>query len=161
MDIFSALYRLHIIPFLKKWKLLNLILGALDIFAIFLAFQSAYLIVYSGKGEGFFFFLDKRFLLLFAGITPLWLLVMYLLKATEIPRTKQYTAIFWEYFLSAGAIFMVLIVTYFLFKLYTVSRTFIVLIPLSGFLFLFTLRVMEYKVFKQYRSKGFNYLNVV
>ncbi len=161
MDIFSALYRLHIIPFLKKWKLLNLILGALDIFAIFLAFQSAYLIVYSGKGEGFFFFLDKRFLLLFAGITPLWLLVMYLLKATEIPRTKQYTAIFWEYFLSAGAIFMLLIVTYFLFKLYAVSRTFIVLIPLSGFLFLFTLRVMEYKVFKQYRSKGFNYLNVV
>lgn len=161
MDIFSTLYRLHIIPFLKKWKLLGLILGALDILAIFLAFEFAYLLVYSGKGLGIFFFLDERFLLLFVAITPIWLLVMYLLKATEIPRTKQYAAIFWEYFLSAGAIFMLLIVIYFLFKLNTVSRTFIVFIPLSGFFFLFTLRIMEYKVFKRYRAKGFNYLNVV
>jgi exopolysaccharide biosynthesis polyprenyl glycosylphosphotransferase len=152
---------LHIIPFLKKWKLLNLILGALDILAIFVAFECAYLIVYSGADRGYFFFLDQRFLLLFAGITPLWLLAMYLLKATEIPRTKQYTAIFWEYFLSAGAIFMLLILLYFIFKLYTVSRTFIILIPVFGFLFLFTLRMMEYTVFKRYRSKGFNYLNVV
>jgi len=161
MDIFSTLYRLNIIPFLKKWKLLNLILGALDILAIFVAFECAYLIVYSGADRGYFFFLDQRFLLLFAGITPLWLLAMYLLKATEIPRTKQYTAIFWEYFLSAGAIFMLLILLYFIFKLYTVSRTFIILIPVFGFLFLFTLRMMEYTVFKRYRSKGFNYLNVV
>ncbi len=161
MDIFSTLYRLHIIPFLKRWKLLNFILGALDILAIFMAFECAYLIVYSGAVRGYFFFLDERFLLLFVGITPLWLLAMYLLKATEIPRTKQYTAIFWEYFLSAGAIFMLLIVLYFLFKLYTVSRTFIILIPVFGFIFLFTLRIMEYTVFKKYRSKGFNYLNVV
>ena len=161
MDIFSTLYRLHIIPFLKRWKLLNFILGALDILAIFMAFECAYLIVYSGAVRGYFFFLDQRFLLLFAGITPLWLLAMYLLKATEIPRTKQYTAIFWEYFLSAGAIFMLLILLYFIFKLYTVSRTFIILIPVFGFLFLFTLRMMEYTVFKRYRSKGFNYLNVV
>jgi len=125
------------------------------------AFECAYLIVYSGADRGYFFFLDQRFLLLFAGITPLWLLAMYLLKATEIPRTKQYTAIFWEYFLSAGAIFMLLILLYFIFKLYTVSRTFIILIPVFGFLFLFTLRMMEYTVFKRYRSKGFNYLNVV
>jgi len=152
---------LHIIPFLKRWKLLNFILGALDILAIFMAFECAYLIVYSGAVRGYFFFLDERFLLLFVGITPLWLLAMYLLKATEIPRTKQYTAIFWEYFLSAGAIFMLLIVLYFLFKLYTVSRTFIILIPVFGFIFLFTLRIMEYTVFKKYRSKGFNYLNVV
>ena len=161
MDIFSTLYRLHIIPFLKRWKLLGLILGALDILAIFLAFECAYLIVYSGAIKHYFFFLDKRFLLLFAGITPLWLLAMYLLKATEIPRTKQYAAIFWEYFLSAGAIFMLLIVIYFIFKLYTVSRIFIILIPTFGFFFLFTLRILEYKVFKRYRSKGFNYLNVV
>jgi len=56
---------------------------------------------------------------------------------------------------------MLLILLYFIFKLYTVSRTFIILIPVFGFLFLFTLRMMEYTVFKRYRSKGFNYLNVV
>ena len=161
MDIFSALYRLHIIPFLKKWNLLNYILGALDILAIFLAFECAYLIIYSGTDMSAFFFMEKTFLRLFLAVTPFWLLTMYLLKATEIPRTKQYISIFWEYLLSALAIFLLLIIFYFLFKLYAVSRTFIALIPLFGFIFLFSLRIFEYNVFKQYRAKGFNYLNVV
>lgn len=161
MDIFSTLYRLHIIPFLKKWRLLNFILGALDVFAIFLAFELAYLTVYTPKGKEFFFFSDNRLLLLFIAIAPLWLLIMYLLKATEIPRTKKYAALFWEYFLSAVAIFMILVFIYFIFKLYALSRTFLILIPTYGFLLLFSLRVLEYRVFKQYRAKGFNFLNVV
>ena len=102
MDIFSTLYRLHIIPFLKKWNLLNYILGALDILAIFLAFECAYLIIYAGTGMGPFFFMDRTFMLLFLGVTPFWLLAMYLLKATEIPRTKQYISIFWSTFLQQG-----------------------------------------------------------
>lgn len=159
MDIFSTLYRLHIIPFLKKWNLLNFILGTLDIFAILMAFEISYLIVY--HKSGFFFFTDKSFLLLFIGVAPIWLLSLYLLKATEIPRTKQYRSLFFEYFLSSGVIFFLLIMIYFLFKLYTVSRTFIVLIPVFGFIFLFSLRLLEYNVFKRYREKGFNYLNVV
>jgi exopolysaccharide biosynthesis polyprenyl glycosylphosphotransferase len=159
MDIFSTLYRLHIIPFLKKWNLLNFMLGALDILAILTAFEISYLVVYNKTG--FLFFTDKHFLLLFFGITPLWLLSLYLLKATEIPRTKQYRSIFYEYFLSSGAIFLLLIIIYFLFKLYALSRTFIVLIPIFGFIILFTLRLLEYQVFKRYRQKGFNYLNVV
>ena len=161
MDIFSTLYRLHIIPFLKKWRLLSFILGALDVLAIFLAFELAYITVYLPHGKEFFFFLDKRLLLLFIVITPLWLLIMYLLKATEIPRTKKYAALFWEYFLSAVAIFMILVFIYFIFKLYALSRTFLILIPTYGFLLLFSLRVLEYRVFKQYRAKGFNFLNVV
>ncbi len=161
MDLFSALYRYHIIPFLKRWRLLGFILGTLDILAILLAFQVSYLVVYAGQTEHLIFFLDKRFLFLFLGITPLWLIVMYLLKATEIPRTKQYISIFWEYLLSSIAIFLILIVIYFLFKLSALSRTFIVLIPLFGFLFLFNLRIIEYSVFKRYRSKGYNFLNVV
>ncbi len=104
MDIFSTLYRLHVIPFLKKWNLLNFILGSLDILAIFLAFECSYLIVY--HGEGVFFFTDWAFLLLFIGITPFWLLALYLLKATEIPRTKHYTSLFFEYFLATATIFV-------------------------------------------------------
>jgi hypothetical protein len=121
--------------------------------AIFLAFECAYLIIYSGAGEGHSFSWTNLSAL-FLGVTPFWLLALYLLKATEIPRSKQYISIFWEYFLAAGAIFCCFLLIYFLFKLYTVSRTFIVLIPLFGFAFLFTLRILEYKVFKQYRAKG-------
>jgi exopolysaccharide biosynthesis polyprenyl glycosylphosphotransferase len=159
MDIFSTLYRLHIIPFLKKWNLLNLILGSLDILAIILAFEFSYLIVY--RGTGIFFFIDLAFVLLFLGVTPFWLLALYLLKATEIPRTKHYTSLFFEYFLATAVILLLLILYYFLFKLNELSRTFFVLTPTFGLVFLFLLRVFEYKVFKLYRAKGFNFLNVV
>ena len=88
-------------------------------------------------------------------------MALYLLKATEIPRTKHYTSLFFEYFLATAAILLLLILYYFLFKLNELSRTFIVLIPIFGLIFLFFLRVFEYKVFKLYRAKGFNFLNVV
>ena len=159
MDIFSTLYRLHIIPFLKKWNLLNFILGSLDILAILMAFECSYLIVYHGTSG--FFFTNRSFLLLFLGVTPFWLLVLYLLKATEIPRTKHYISLFFEYLLASSAILLLLILLYFLFKLYALSRTFIIMIPVFGFIFLFFLRVLEYKAFKLYRAKGFNFLNVV
>ena len=161
MDIFTTLYRFHIIPFLKKWKLLGFLLGALDILAIILAFQSAYLVVYARPETGYFFLMNRTVLWLFLGITPFWLLALYILKATEIPRTKRYAAIFWEYFLATAAMLLLLLLIYFLFKLYELSRSFIMLIPLFGFAYLFTLRILEYKVFMKYRSKGYNYLNVV
>lgn len=159
MDIFSTLYRFRIIPFLKKWNLLGFMLGAFDILSITLAFQCSYLFNYYPAGG--FFFMDRDFLLLFIAVTPVWLVMLYLLNATEIPRTKKFRVLFFEYFLSAAAVLLLLIVLYFIFKLYEVSRTFIVLIPMFGFIFLFLLRVFEYKVFRLYRAKGFNFRNLV
>ncbi len=159
MDFLGTLYRFQIIPFLKKWNLINRILGLLDIIAIALTFQLSYLITYQEVGG--FFFMERNFLALFMGITPLWLLVLYLLNVTEIPRTKRYRALFLEYLLSASMIFLLLIIAYFLFKLNNISRAFLALIPFLGFLLLFFLRVFEYKVFKLYREKGFNFVNLV
>lgn len=159
MDIFATLYRLHIIPFLKKWNLLSVILGALDILAITVAFQFSYFIMYHDAGG--FFFSERTFLLLYLGVLPIWLTSLYLLKATEIPRTKQYSSLISEHLLSAVIILILLIIYYFLFKLYETSRSFIVLIPFFGFIFLLSLRILEYKVFKLYRAKGFNFLNLV
>ncbi len=99
MDIFSTLYRLHIIPFIKKWNLLNLILGALDIFAIFLAFESAYLFIYAGAGLGPFFFMDRTFQLMFLGVTPFWLLTLYLLKPQRYPDPSSISQSFGSTFL--------------------------------------------------------------
>ncbi len=159
MDVFTTLYNLHIIPFLKKWNLLNIILGAIDILAITFAFQLAYYINYFRVGG--FFFQDKHFLLLYIGILPFWLAFLYLTKTTEIPRTKRYRVLIVEYLQSAIAILALLILYYFVFKLYLLSRLFIILLPLFGFLFLLFIRIFEYKVFKSYRAKGYNLVNVV
>lgn len=159
MDIFKTLIRFRIIPLLKKWHLLNIILGAIDILAIALAFQLAWFLNYYPIGGLFIF--DRSALTLFLGILPVWLLTLYLLKATEIPRTKRYRVLLFEYIQSAVIILILLIIIYFVFRLYTVSRRFMVEIAFFGFLFLFFTRMLEYKLFRNFRARGYNQINVV
>ncbi len=159
MDLFSSLINTRIIPFLKKWNLWNLILGFLDIVAIFLAFQCSYLINYSDIGG--LFFVQSRLLKLFLLILPIWLIILYLIQITEIPRTKSYRILFFEYMQSTLLVVVMLMVFYFVFKLYEISRLFLLEFSLFGFLFLFFVRLMEYKVLKSYRAKGYNYVNIV
>jgi exopolysaccharide biosynthesis polyprenyl glycosylphosphotransferase len=159
MDIFSYLVRHKVISFIKKWNILNLLLGAIDILAIALAFQCSYYINYLKIGG--FFFTEKKLLFLFLGILPFWLLILYLIKVSEIPRTKRYRVLFFEYLQSAVLILIFLLVFYFVFKLYLISRLFLIEFTLLGFIFLFFARLLEYKVFKMYRAKGFNFINIV
>ncbi len=159
MDLISTLIRLKIIPFLKKWYVFNIILGLADILAIAFAFQLAYKINYTESA--FFFFLDGSLLFIFLGILPLWLFTLYLLKATEIPRTKRYRTLLREYMQSAIVIALILLVFYFIFQEYGISRRLLVEFTFLGFLFLFLVRMAEYKIFKIYRTRGYNYVNIV
>ena len=153
IDLFSR----KIIPFLKKWE--KFILGAIDILAITLAFQCSYYINYFHLGG--FFFTESRLLKLFILIMPFWLLILYLIQITEIPRTKQTKILFFEYLQSTILITVLLLVFYFVFKLYLISRIFLIVFALFGFLFLFLARQLEYRVLKIYRAKGFNQVNIV
>jgi len=160
MDVFNTLIRFKIIPFLERWNLINLILGIIDILAIGFAYQIAFMINYYGEGE-FFFFERKDLTYIFLAVLPLWLLTLYIIKVTEIPRTKRYITLFLEYIQSAAAIGIVLLIIYFVFKLAYLSRLFLIEFTLFGVLFLFVVRTLEYKVFKIYRAKGFNFVNVI
>jgi exopolysaccharide biosynthesis polyprenyl glycosylphosphotransferase len=161
MDVISTLYRLHIIPFLKNQKILNLILGVIDILAIAIAFQCSYLFNYYKYDQSGFFFLEPRLLKLFLLIMPFWLAILYLIQITEIPRTKRYMVLFFEYLQSTLFIIIILLIFYFVFKLYEISRLFLIIFAVFGFILLFIARVLEYKVFKIYRAKGYNYVNIV
>jgi exopolysaccharide biosynthesis polyprenyl glycosylphosphotransferase len=160
MDIFSPLIRLKIIPFLERWNLMNIILGLIDILSIAFAFQIAFLLNY--YGEGIFFFFERRDLaLIFLAILPIWLITLYIIQITEIPRTKRYRTLLFEYIQSAVAITAVLLIIYFVFKLAYLSRLFLIEFAFLGFLFLFFSRTLEYKVLKIYRAKGFNHVNII
>lgn len=159
MSIFVTLYRFHIIPFLKKWNLLNIILGGIDIFSIALAFQISYLL--HNFKEGGFFFQDIDLLRLFLLLLPLWILILYLIKVAEIPRTKRYRVLFLEYLQSAILLFFIFTFIYFAFDLYPIPRIFIVELIFFGLFILFFARLLEYKVFKIYRSQGYNSINIV
>lgn len=159
MDFISYLDRHKLIPFLKKWKLLSIALGSIDIVAIALAFQLAFYLNYHLQEP--FFFLQSRALKLFILVLPVWLVILYLIQVAEIPRTKRYRVLFFQYFQSTILIVTFLLVFYFVFKLYAISRLFLIEFSIFGLLFLFIARSLEYKVFKIYRAKGYNYINVV
>ncbi len=159
MDFINYLDRLKIIPFLKKWKLLSIMLGSIDIIAIALAFQISFYLNY--PEDVAFFFLKSRTLKLFILILPFWLVILYLIQVAEIPRTKRYRVLFYQYFQSTILVVTLLLLFYFVFKLYLISRLFLIESALFGLLFLFLVRSLEYKLFKIYRAKGYNYINIV
>ena len=159
MDRLQRLVIQKIIPFIKKWNLLGTILRIGDILAITLAFQLAYFINYFETGG--FFFTNLTLLLIYLVVTPFWLLVLYLIDAIEIPRTKRYITLFLEYLQSTLLVITLILVFYFVFKLYRISRLFLIEVAAFGSIFLFLTRIAEYKLFKIYRSKGYNFLNTV
>jgi exopolysaccharide biosynthesis polyprenyl glycosylphosphotransferase len=159
MDIIHYLVRLKLMPFIRKWDLVNFMLGAFDILAIAAAFQVSFLFNFPDKER--FFFSESRFLILFLFLLPFWLLILYLIKNTEIHRTKRYRVMLIEYLQSAFVFLLILIVIFLIFKIDFVTSLFQIELTFFGFLFLFVVRVVEYKVFKIYRAKGYNQLNVV
>lgn len=159
MDFISYLDRHKLIPLIKRWKLLGILLGSIDIVAIALAFQCAFYLNY--RTEVSFFFLNNRTLKLFLLILPFWLMILYLIQVAEIPRTKRYRVLFYQYFQSTILIIVLLLIFYFTFKLYLISRLFLLEFAFFGLLFLFLARSLEYKVFKIARAKGYNFINVV
>jgi len=159
MDIIRYLIRLKLLEFINKCDLINFLLASIDIIAISLAFQCSYFLNFPDTGG--FFFTEKKFLILFMVILPFWLLILYLIKNTEIPRTKRYRVMFFEYLQSAVIMLVFLIIAFTIFKINVAPSLFPVELTLFGFLFLFVVRILEYKVFKNYRAKGYNQVNVV
>ncbi len=66
-----------------------------------------------------------------------------------------------EYLQSTVLVIVLLLLFYFAFKLYQISRLFLIEFAIFGFIFLFFARLIEYHVFKTYRAKGFNQVNIV
>jgi exopolysaccharide biosynthesis polyprenyl glycosylphosphotransferase len=145
--------------FIRKWDLVNFLLGSTDILAIALAFQCAYYLNYQDTGG--IFLNQKKFLVLFVVISPLWLIILYLIKNTEIPRTKRYRVMFAEYLQAAIIMLALIIITFMVLRINGITWIFQLELTVFGFLLLFAVRVLEYKVFKIYRAKGYNQVNVV
>ena len=159
MDLFKVLNKLKTATLLKSWSLLGIILGFLDILAITLAFQFSFSIHYNDWNS--FFFSNSTLLYLYIGIMPVWLIILYFIKIAEVPRTKRYRMLFYEYLQSALFIALLFVFIYFALRLYMVPRRLLVNICFFGFIFLFLLRMIEFKLFKSYRTRGYDRRNIV
>jgi lipopolysaccharide/colanic/teichoic acid biosynthesis glycosyltransferase len=153
MDVFTNYYRLHKNPDVKRRNLTKYFLGSIDVLAIVLAFQASYLINYFENSN--FFFSDKNIFVLFILILPFWLLIQYLVRSTGI-QTKRYKVLSLLYMQSSIAVFYLLTIFYFFFRLYPVQRLFLVELPFFGFIFLYFGRIFIYCILKKFGEKGHN-----
>ena len=158
MNFIRIYFRNRIKPFLKKLYLLNVLLWTIDILSIAFAFQCAYYINNFTKGG--FFFSEKYLLGLLIAILPFWLLILYLIKFTQIP-TKRYKVLFILYLHSALLVLFFLILFCYIFNLLPVPLPLLMEISLLGFVFLFLVRILEYRVFKNYEKKRHIHRKVV
>jgi exopolysaccharide biosynthesis polyprenyl glycosylphosphotransferase len=140
----------------KRW--LNFILGAADIMALMLTFQISFMIFSEGT---FLFLFTTQYLVLFLVMVPAWILMLQASNVAQIPRTGRKNQMFVEFMQFSFMNLVVLFLFYYCFGLNAVSNLFIVHVALLGLVLLFTLRVIEYRIFKWYRKHGHNYLNVV
>jgi lipopolysaccharide/colanic/teichoic acid biosynthesis glycosyltransferase len=155
MDVFTNYYRLHKDPGVKRRNLLKYILSFIDLLAILLTFQTAYFINYSEKGN--FFFTEGNILILFIAVIPFWLLMLYLIRSTGIP-TKRFKVLSLLYFQSSTAIFLLLVLFYFFFRLNPVKGFFLPELPFFGFIYLFFGRILIYKVLNRFGEKDHNHV---
>jgi len=155
MDVFTNYYKLHKNPDVKRRNLMKYFLGSIDVLAIMLAFQASYLINYFEKKD--FFFSDKNILALFILILPFWLLIQYLVRSTGI-QTKRYKILSLLYLQSSIAVFYLLTIFYFFFRLYPVQRLFLAELPFFGFIFLYFGRILIYCILKKFGEKGHNHV---
>ncbi len=159
MGLYKVLHKFKTVPFLRRWNLLGIILGFLDILAITLAFQLSFSL--NNNNWSNFFFSDEILLYLYIGILPVWLIILYFIKIAEVLRTKRYRMLFYEYLQSALFIAVLFVFIYFTLRLYMVPRRLLANICFFGFIFLFILRLIEYKLFKSYRTRGYDRRNIV
>jgi lipopolysaccharide/colanic/teichoic acid biosynthesis glycosyltransferase len=150
MNLLKIFFRHRINPFLKRSNLLNILLWTIDFLSIALAFQFAYFI--TNFTTGGFFFTEKYMLGLLIAILPFWLLILYLIKFTQIP-TKRYKVLFILYLHSSLVVLALLILFCHIFNLLPIPLKLLMEISFFGFVFLFFVRRMEYKVFKNYEKK--------
>src|ERR1035437_8680812 len=130
MDVFTNYYRLHKNPGVKKQNLLKYLLSFIDVLAILLAFQTSYFINYYERGG--IFYTERNILILFIGILPFWLLILYLVRTTGIP-TKRFRVLSLLYLQSSTAVFLLL----------------------------FFGRILIYKVLKRFGKNGHNQVIVI
>ncbi len=101
-------------------------------------------------------------LFLFIGVLPFWLITLYLIQVTEIPRTKRIRVLFFEYLQSALIIATLLLIDLFHFQNgLDLDGSFWLNLLFWVSYILFLIRFVEYRVFRRYRAKGYNYVNIV
>lgn len=158
MDVLNSYSYFKFNPQMKVWNIVKYILNPIDIISILLAFQCSYFIHNFQKGG--LFFTDYNLLGLFIWIFPFWIIILTLVKLTEIP-TKRHKVLFFLYLQSSISIFFLLTLCNYFFRLDTIPRMFLAELSFFSFLFLFFGRLAVFNTLKMFGKRGYKNTNII
>ncbi len=159
MSIIKSIVKLDIVNLLKKGRMYLILLGVLDLFILSFAFQVAFSIS-NGFSNHHFFWNHRVFLLFYVIMLPLWLLILMATGNSQIPRTRRYSRIFIQFLQFFFLNLITLFIVSFFVKTENITSVFLFLCAAADLFLMFALRVIEYRLFKVYRAKGHNYVNL-
>ncbi len=142
----------------ERQQSINTLFGVIDVILSILAFFLAFAL------NRLFFknsaFSNEYFILILLMI-PTW---YYMLKSTNLTallRTKRYSTIFLEYVKVVVFGFAFMLLFMFVFNLESISRGVVLLFVPINLNVLFIFRITTFRIFKYYRSKGYNLKYIV
>ena len=142
----------------QRLSIAGLLLWVIDIAAIGIAFQLAYSL--AGGGGRDFFLKVPGSLKFFVVMLPLWILILILLRISRIP-TRNYKALLLLYLQSSIIVFFLLALVSFALSPGSINFGYIIFLSLSGSLMLYTLRILDYKIFTYTGKRGNIHKNIV
>lgn len=140
-------------------RLYKNVLGLFDVFLSLFAFVLAYYIRVFTIAKSLMF--PEQYLTLGLLIIPVWFILLKVINLQTAQRIKAYSVVLIEYGIIIIIGISILFIFIFLFKLDNISRIAILIFGITDFLFLFTARVLFYKIIKKKAIKGKSTKNVI
>jgi len=139
----------------EKEQIINNFIGVIEVIVTYITF---FIAMYIRDGE---IVVNREYAILLSFLGPTWFFLLKFYNISRVYRTNPYSYILLAYFIlisiGMGILFFIIVA----FKLDSVSRTAVFLFSGINFITLYLLKIDIYYIFKKYRRKGKNYVNVI
>jgi exopolysaccharide biosynthesis polyprenyl glycosylphosphotransferase len=143
----------------KRKKDKSIVFSIMDIVITILSYFLAYFLTNLLNWQ-YFTFTQDYVIMLFL-IIPTWIIILQTSNLTQIPRTRSYTSIFFNFLNISAFGFSLLFLYKHIFGLTTFSHYVIITFSIVNLVSLYIFRLVTYKVFKYFRANGHNIHNVI
>lgn len=138
----------------ERESLFTSLFAIIDILLTILCYIGAYYIrkFYYGHGLSY----SEEYLTLLLLIVPVWIFLFKFTKVTRFVRTQAYSSLLFDYLKVVSIGLSIVFLFLFAFKLDDISRIVVFLFGFLNLIVLYTSKLGLYRLFKYYRSQGYN-----
>lgn len=143
----------------KRKKDKSVAFAILDIVITIFSYFLAYFLTNLFNWQYFNF--TKDYIIMLMLIIPTWIVMLQTLNLTQVPRTRSYGSIFFNFLNFSSIGFALMFLYKHIFGLTSFSHYIIITFSVINLFSLYGFRLLTYKVFKYFRANGHNIYNVI